>query len=36
MRNLVGSAVLAVIAFVEERWGFLLLASVTHRRVLLQ
>jgi hypothetical protein len=28
MLNLVGSAVLAVIAFVEERWGFLLLEGV--------
>jgi hypothetical protein len=26
--NLVGSAVLAVIAFAEERWGFLLLEGV--------
>ncbi len=26
--NLVGSAVLAVIAFVDERWGFLLLEGV--------
>ena len=28
MLNLVGSAVLAVIAFAEERWGFLLLEGV--------
>ena len=28
MLNLVGAAILAVLAFVEEQWGFLLLESV--------